>query len=188
MADILQTTISKALSWSKISDNGLPLNHATSHYQTRWWLWLPTHTYAPHGVEGIPTVFLVTTNRMLQWFNVLADVYNVFLILIFCCILLEIKLTISCVRGRGTSGERYPPACLTPAQRNSCVSVRYGVGIPGIPWGGRTGVLRPSRYDQSILDRKLLTSVENTFRIFNNHLSFNMAMHHSRVPASLSNV
>ena len=42
-----------------------------------------------------PTPFLVTTNRMQQWFNVLTDIYNAFRLLFHCCILLEIKLTIT---------------------------------------------------------------------------------------------
>ena len=36
---------------------------------------------------------LVTTSRMQQCFNVLIDVYHEFLLLFYCCVLLEIKLT-----------------------------------------------------------------------------------------------
>ena len=40
-----------------------------------------------------PTASLVTTNTIRQCFNVLTDIYEVFLLLFHCCILLEIKLT-----------------------------------------------------------------------------------------------
>ena len=36
---------------------------------------------------------LVTTSRMQQCFNVLIDIYHEFLLLFYCCVLLEIKLT-----------------------------------------------------------------------------------------------
>ena len=39
------------------------------------------------------TASLGTTNRMQQWFNVLTNIYNVFLLLFHSCILLEVKLT-----------------------------------------------------------------------------------------------
>ena len=38
---------------------------------------------------------LMTTNRMQQCFNVLTDIYKVFLLVFHCCILLKIKLTIT---------------------------------------------------------------------------------------------
>ena len=39
------------------------------------------------------TASLVTTYKMQQCFNVLPDIYKVFMLLFYCCILLEIKLT-----------------------------------------------------------------------------------------------
>ena len=36
---------------------------------------------------------LVTTSGMQQCFNVLIDIYHEFLLLFYCCVLLEIKLT-----------------------------------------------------------------------------------------------
>ena len=36
---------------------------------------------------------LVTTSRMQQSFNVLIDIYHEFLLLFYCCVRLEIKLT-----------------------------------------------------------------------------------------------
>ena len=36
---------------------------------------------------------LVTTSRMQQSFNILIDIYHEFLLLFYCCVLLEIKLT-----------------------------------------------------------------------------------------------
>ena len=41
-----------------------------------------------------PTASKLTINRMQPRFNVLTDIYKVFLLLLHCCILLEIKLTI----------------------------------------------------------------------------------------------
>ena len=38
---------------------------------------------------------LVTTSRMQQCFDILIDIYHGFLVLLYCCVLLEIKLTIS---------------------------------------------------------------------------------------------
>ena len=35
---------------------------------------------------------LVTTGRMQQCFNVLIDIYHEFLLMFYCCVLLEIKL------------------------------------------------------------------------------------------------
>ena len=40
---------------------------------------------------------LVTTSRMQQCFNVLIDIYHEFLLLFYCCVLLEIKLTTTTV-------------------------------------------------------------------------------------------
>ena len=42
-----------------------------------------------------PTTSLVTTSRMQQCFYVLTDIYNVFVLLFHCFVLLEIKLTIT---------------------------------------------------------------------------------------------
>ena len=36
---------------------------------------------------------LVTTSRMQQCFNLLIDIYHEFMLLFYCCVLLEIKLT-----------------------------------------------------------------------------------------------
>ena len=42
---------------------------------------------------------LVTTSRMQQCFNVLIDIYHEFLLLFYCCVLLEIKLTTTTIFG-----------------------------------------------------------------------------------------
>ena len=49
------------------------------------WLWLPAWWAL--------WASLVTTSRMQQCFNVLIDIYHEFLLLFYCCVLLEIKLT-----------------------------------------------------------------------------------------------
>ena len=42
---------------------------------------------------------LVTTSRMQQCFNVPIDSYHEFLLLFYCCVLLEIKLTTTTIGG-----------------------------------------------------------------------------------------
>ena len=49
-----------------------------------------------------PTASLMTTYRMQQCFNVLPDIYNVFLLLFHSCILLEIKLTTTATAATAT--------------------------------------------------------------------------------------
>ena len=44
--------------------------------------------------------FMETTSRKQQCFNVLIDIYREFLLLFYCCFLLEIKLT-------ATTGDKY---------------------------------------------------------------------------------
>ena len=44
---------------------------------------------------------LVTTSRMQQCFNVLIDIYHEFLLLFYCCVLLEIKLTTTTIKADG---------------------------------------------------------------------------------------
>ena len=59
---------------------------------------------------------LVTTSRMQQCFNVLIDIYHEFLLLFYCCVLLEIKLTttITCVIGVGWDVSMFPMDCWQP--------------------------------------------------------------------------
>ena len=49
-------------------------------------------------------VSLVTTSRMQQCFNVLIDIYHEFLLLFYCCVLLEINLTTNTY---GSTGNDY---------------------------------------------------------------------------------
>ena len=50
-----------------------------------------------------PTASQLTTNRMQQRFNVLTDIYKIYLLLFYCSILLEIRLTITATAATTTA-------------------------------------------------------------------------------------
>ena len=63
---------------------------------------------------------LVTTSRMQQCFNVPIDSYHEFLLLFYCCVLLEIKLTTTTTTSM-TKGRMWP--CHTPVENTEMIEI-----------------------------------------------------------------
>ena len=59
-------------------------------------LWLPAWWALVASLMSL-MASLVTTSRMQQCFKALVDIYHEFLLLFYCCVLLEIKLTATTV-------------------------------------------------------------------------------------------
>ena len=70
----------------------------------------------------------LTTNRKQQRFNVLTDIYKVFLLPFHCCILLEIKLTITATAAIITTATA-SPATTTTTTTTVYTADYYGICI-----------------------------------------------------------
>ena len=64
--------------------------------RVNWCCWINPST---DSATSCAMASLVTTSRMQQCFNVLIDIYHEFLLLFYCCVLLEIKLTTTTTSG-----------------------------------------------------------------------------------------
>ena len=75
-----------------------------------------------------PMASQLTTNRM-QRFNVLTDIYKIFLLLFYCSILLEIKLTITATAATTTATTATATVATTTTTTNMYMAEYYGICI-----------------------------------------------------------